>query len=153
MDFKDCVKFAKENPTCAISTIEGNQPRVRFVMVWRVDDTGFYFETEASKAFCKQLKRNPKVEVCFVLPKAFQYEESIQDPNEAQTMRLTGEVEFLDDLAMKAQILEDRPFLKDAGIEKPDDPELVLFRISKGEAFFWSLAYACRESEIPRIKF
>ena len=153
MDFKDCIKFAKANPTCAIATIEGNQPRVRFVMVWRVDDTGFYFETESSKSFCKQMKRNPKVEVCFVIPQAFNYEESIEDLTLSMTMRVTGEVEFVDDLALKAQCLEDRPFLKDAGIKGPDDPELVIFRIRKGEAFFWSLSDTCKESELPRIKF
>jgi pyridoxamine 5'-phosphate oxidase len=153
VNFKECIKFAKENPTCAIATVEGNQPRVRFVMVWRVDDTGFYFQTETPKAFCKQLKRNPEVEICFVIPQAFQYEESIEDLTKTMTMRVTGEVEFVDDLAIKAQCLKDRPFLKDAGIEKPDDPRLVLFRIRKGEAFFWSLSNTCKESEIPRIKF
>ncbi len=153
MNFQDCIKFAKANPTCAIATIEGDQARVRFVEVWRVDDTGFYFQTETPKSFYKQLKRNPKVEVSFVLTKAFQHEESMQDPHEAQTMRVTGEVELVDDLALKAKCLEDRPYLKNAGIEKPDDPRLVMFRIRKGEAFFWSLAYTCRESEIPRIRF
>ena len=54
---------------------------------------------------------------------------------------------------LRHKFLEDRPFLKDAGIEKPDDPRLVIFRIRKGEAFFWSLANTCKESEIPRIKF
>jgi pyridoxamine 5'-phosphate oxidase len=154
LNFQDCIKFAKENPTCAIATVEKDQARVRFVEVWRIDDSGFYFQTESSKAFCKQLKRNPKMEVCFILSKSFQHhEESIQDPTEAQTMRVTGEVEFVDDLALKTQCLEARPYLKNAGIEKPDDPKLVMFRICKGEAFFWSLAYTCRESEIPRIQF
>jgi pyridoxamine 5'-phosphate oxidase len=63
LNFQDCIKFAKENPTCAIATVEKDQARVRFVEVWRVDDSGFYFQTESSKAFCKQLKRNPKMEV------------------------------------------------------------------------------------------
>ena len=153
MNFQDCIKFAKANPTCAIATVEGDQARVRFVMVWRVDDTGFYFQTESPKTFYKQLKRDPKVEVCFVIPQAFQYEESIEDPTLTMTMRVTGEVEFVDDLTLKAQCLKGRPFLKEAGIEKPDDPRLVIFRIRKGEAFFWSLANTCRESEIPRIRF
>jgi uncharacterized pyridoxamine 5'-phosphate oxidase family protein len=153
MNFKDCIKFANDNATCSIATLEGDQPRVRFVELWRADNTGFYFQTESPKTFYKQLKRNPKVEVCFVIRKAFQHEESTANPTETMTMRLTGEVEFIDDLALKAQCLKDRPFLENAGIEKPDDPILVLFRIRKGEAFFWSLANTCRESEIPRIRF
>ncbi len=152
MDLQDCIKFANKNNACAIATLEGDQPRVRFVEVWRADNTGFYFQTESPKAFYKQLKRNPNVEVCFVIPKAFQHD-AASDPTEKMTMRLTGKVEFLDDKAIKAACLKARPFLKEAGIETPDDPRLILFRIPKGEIFFWSLANTCRESDIPRIRF
>jgi len=151
MDFQDCIKFASENATCSIATVEGDQPRVRYVALWRADNTGFYFQTESQKAFYKQMKSNGKVEVCF--RKTTEPTEGRPDPTEKTEMRVAGEVEFVDDLAIKAQILEDRPFLKTAGIEKPDDPHLVVFRIPKGEAFFWSLADTTRESEIPRIKF
>jgi uncharacterized pyridoxamine 5'-phosphate oxidase family protein len=68
-------------------------------------------------------------------------------------LRAAGEVEFLNDPALKAKVLEDRPFLKNMGIETPDDPRLAIFRIHKGEAFFWSMEFSGRESEIERIKF
>ena len=29
MEFKDCIKFANENPVTHIATVEGDQPRVR----------------------------------------------------------------------------------------------------------------------------
>ncbi|MFA6411379.1 MAG: hypothetical protein WCW53_01700 [Syntrophales bacterium] len=49
-------------------------------------------------------------------------------------LRVTGTVEFLDDAGLKEKVLADRPFLKQFGLT-PDHPDLVIFRISKGDAF------------------
>ena len=67
-------------------------------------------------------------------------------------MRVTGEVEFLDNAKLRARLLEERPFLK-ALMKSPSDPVLAIFRIPKGEAWFWSMAENMKEAEIPRIKF
>jgi pyridoxamine 5'-phosphate oxidase len=61
-------------------------------------------------------------------------------------------VEFLEDADLRARLLEERPFLK-ALMKSPGDPVLAIFRIPKGEAWFWSMAENMREAEIPRIKF
>jgi len=145
VDFQDCVKFANENPVCYIATAETSQPRVRALLLWFADDKGFYFQTQAVKAFCKQLKNNRKVEVCFYSPET--------DSTTGKMMRVAGEVEFIDDIALKTRVLEDRPFLKKMGIEKPEDPLLVVFRVYTGEAHFWTREYSMRESEIERIRF
>ena len=71
--------------------------------MWFADGNGFYFHTGATKEVCKQLKSNPKVEVCFYTP---------GDPQTAKMMRVAGEVEFIDDIALKTRLLEERPFLK-----------------------------------------
>jgi pyridoxamine 5'-phosphate oxidase len=68
-------------------------------------------------------------------------------------MRVAGKVEFLEDRALKAKVLEDRPFLKNMGISGPEDPRLAVFRLYTGEAFFWTMEYSMRESEIERIPF
>jgi uncharacterized pyridoxamine 5'-phosphate oxidase family protein len=109
------------------------------------DEKGFVFQTETVKAVCKQLKKNSKVELCF----------SGQEgtPSAGKVMRVTGEVKFVDDLALKKKIIEERPFLKSYGIDKPEDPRLVVFRIHQGEAYFWTMADNMKESEIKRIKF
>ena len=65
MDFQDCTKFANENKVCYMATVEGNEPRVRLLTLLFADDTGFYFQTGAYKAFYNQLKNNNKVQVCF----------------------------------------------------------------------------------------
>ncbi len=55
MDFNDCVKFANENKMCSLATADGDQPRVRAMGMHYADDTGFYFNTESTKALAKQL--------------------------------------------------------------------------------------------------
>ena len=67
-------------------------------------------------------------------------------------MRVTGEVESLNDPALRARLLEERSFLK-ALVKRPDDPLLAVFRIPNGEAWFWSMAENMREAQIPRIRF
>ena len=145
MSFQECIEFANENNTCYLATVEGDQPRVRAFALWFADDKGFYFQTESVKALCKQLKSNRKVELCFHARGA--------GSGVGKVLRVTGEVEFLDDIALRARVLEERPFLKGLGIEKPEDPLLVLFRVYQGEAYFWTMANNMKESEIERIKF
>lgn len=144
MDYQDCIKFANENPVCYIATADGEQPRVRGFLLWFADENGFYFHTGATKEVCNQLKTNPKVEVCFYAP---------GDPQTAKMMRVAGEVEFLDDIALKTRLLEERPFLKAIATGGPEDPLLVLFRVYNGEAHFWTMEDNLRESEIERITF
>jgi pyridoxamine 5'-phosphate oxidase len=128
MDFKDCVKFANETPVCYLATMDGDQPRVRALGFWFANDKGFYFQIGAMKDMYGQLQANRKVEACF------------WKPGEASgtMMRVAGEVEFLDDLKLKKKVLEDRPFLKEFGMTF-DHPGLIIFRIAKGEAYFWDM--------------
>jgi uncharacterized pyridoxamine 5'-phosphate oxidase family protein len=136
---QECINFATENPVCSLATVDGDQPRVRTFLLWRANESGFYFETFNPKDVYEQLKNNPKVEICF-----FNNESDLE---KAKTMRLTGEVEFLDDPDLKKQLLEDRPFLQDA------EPVLELFRVHSGEAFFWTMADVLKEKEIERVRF
>ena len=144
MDFQECVKFAHEHPLCHLATADGDQPRLRPMALWFADNTGFYFHTASEKALYKQLKNNNKVELSFYAGGTV-YTEKV--------MRVSGEVEFVDDIKLKTKVLKDRPFLKDTGIKGPEDPLLVIFRVYTGEAYFWTMAYSLRESEIEKIKF
>ena len=128
MDFKDCVKFANETPVCYLATMDGDQPRVRALGFWFANDKGFYFQIGAMKDMYGQLQANRKVEACFWKP----------GETSGTMMRVAGEVEFLDDLKLKKKVLEDRPFLKEFGMTF-DHPGLIIFRIAKGEAYFWDM--------------
>lgn len=138
MNFKDCINFANKVKDCAMATVEGSQPRVRMMGLWFADETGFYFQAWDFKGVYKQLKENPAVEFCF-------FNRSKENPYDV--MRVRGEVEFLEDIELKRKVLEDRPFLRKLGA-KNDDPRIVVFRISHGEASFWPEK---REGEYPGL--
>ena len=155
-NFQFCINFAIENPLCSIATMDGIQPRSRFIALWRADETGFYFQTETNKAFYGQIKKNPKLELCFPLFSVFKPgEENAEeaDLTEIVQMRVTGEAEFLNDMELNKKCLEDRPFLKGVGIDSPESPLLSLFRVAKGEIMLWRLMDSTKEALLPRIKF
>ncbi len=141
MDIKDCAKFANENATCYLATVDGDQPRVRALGMWFADETGFYFQAQSVKAMVKQLEKNPRVEVYFC-PKDF-----------SKVMRVSGQVKFITDTALRAKCIKDRPFVKNFGITEPDNPLLSVFQIYTGEAYFWTMADTMKEADLPRIKF
>jgi uncharacterized pyridoxamine 5'-phosphate oxidase family protein len=114
--------------------------------MWYADETGFYFHTGSMKPIYQQLKNNPKVEVCYWKP-------DLETGGTGTMMRVAGEVEFLDDVALRARLLEERPWLKDIGIASAEYTRLVIFRIAHGEAYFWTMAENMHETEIPRVKF
>jgi uncharacterized pyridoxamine 5'-phosphate oxidase family protein len=128
MTIKDCIKFTNQNPFCYLATTEGDQPRVRALGFWFADDSGFYFQTAAVKQFPQQLRRNPKTEVCF-----YRHEGTI-----GTMLRISGKVEFVNDIKLKERVLRERPFLKNFGLTI-ESPELVIFRIAHGKAHFWTM--------------
>ena len=141
MDFKDCVKFANENKTCYLATTEGDQPRVRALGMWYADETGFYFQSQTVKAMCKQLEKNPKVEVCYC------------NKDGSKVLRVYGKARFITDSKTRAKCIAERPFVKNFGITEPSNPLLAVFQVYTGEAYFWTGADSMKEAAIPRIKF
>lgn len=144
MDLQECIKFATENPACYLATIDDDQPRVRTVLMWFADKNGFYFAILSPKDVSKQLHKNPKVEICF-------YNNPPELQN-AKQMRLTGEVEFLDDAELKKKVYEERKFLDDlAG--KSVEPFMEVWLLASGEAHFWTLADVLKELDLERLQF
>jgi len=128
MNKQACIQFANETPICYLATTEGDQPRVRALGFWFADESGFYFQTGEIKSLYNQIKKNPKVEACF-----YKHENSI-----GTMLRVSGEVEFLDDRNLKEKVLIDRPFLRSFGLTI-DNPGLIIFRIAHGHAHFWTM--------------
>jgi uncharacterized pyridoxamine 5'-phosphate oxidase family protein len=112
--------------------------------MWYADESGFYFITLSPKAFSKQIKENPKVEVCFY-----------NNPPElagAKQMRVTGKIEFLTDEETLAKAYKERAFL-DQLAGRSLEEFVEAFRIAKGEAHFWTLQDVLKEPQLERIKF
>lgn len=142
MNLSDCAKFANENPVTYIATMDGDQPRVRAFLMWFADETGFYYHTGMQKSVCQQLLKNPKVELCFYAPAE----------DGGPMMRVAGEVEFLDDAALRERLVRERPWLLQI-VSGADDPGLAVFRVAHGEAYLWTMEYNMREAEAPRVRF
>jgi len=123
VELSDCLTFAGEHPICYLATEDGDQPRVRPLLLWFADTRGFYFMTMSPKQFSAQLHRNPKVEVCF-------YNGSGELP-EAKMMRLTGAVEFVDDAELVKKVSEERAALEGI-IGRPLEPIAEVFRLRRG---------------------
>ena len=100
MDLKDCISFATEHPICFLATEDGDQARVRALLLWFADQRGFYFMTMSPKGFSRQLHANPKVEVCF-------YNGASELPDSKQ-MRVTGLAEFVDDAELTHEVAQER---------------------------------------------
>jgi uncharacterized pyridoxamine 5'-phosphate oxidase family protein len=81
MDLQEYITFATENPVCQLARVEGDQPRVRTLLMWYADESGFYFQTLSPKDMRRQLRENPKVKLCFY--------NSAADLMDAKQMRLT----------------------------------------------------------------
>jgi pyridoxamine 5'-phosphate oxidase len=142
MDLQEIIEFTNQNQLCYVATNEGEQPRVRAFLMWFADETGFYFHSAVPKRVYKQLINNPRIEVCFYPPQT------------GKMLRVTGQVEFIDDLNLKKRLVAERPFLKEeAGMSGDADPKIAIFRIYTGEAWFWTMKDNMRESELETVKF
>ena len=144
MDLQDCIKFATENPVCYLATADGDQPRVRTWLLWYADESGFYFVPLASKQVFEQLRRNPKLELCFY--------NNAEDPAEWKQMRVMGEAEFLEDEENLEKAYQNRSFL-DPILGFSVKPLVRPFRVAAGEAYFWTLADNLKESEVEKLRF
>ena len=112
--------------------------------MWFADEKGFYFAILSTKNMSKQLHQNPKVEICFYNNPA--------ELADAKSMRLTGNIEFIDDPDIKKKAYEERKFLDDI-VGKSIEPYLEIIRLHAGDAHFWTMADVMKEKELEHLKF
>ena len=65
MTAQEMFRLINENPAFHLATVEGDQPRVRGMLLFRADENGFVFHTASTKDVYAQIKENPKAEMCF----------------------------------------------------------------------------------------
>lgn len=144
MNIQDCIKFAQENPVCCLATVEGDQPRVRNVLLWQADLTGFYFILMSPKKMSGQLKTNPKAELCF-----FNHP---SDMLRARQLRVAGVMELVNQPELQARAVHDRAFLEQF-TGKPVDHLLEVFRLTSCDAHFWTMPDVLHEATLEHVKF
>ena len=95
------------------------------MMMYRADASGLVFHTGNYKALSKQLLANKQVEVCF--------------DSQGTQVRVAGVAEIVEDMGLKKEIAEARPFLK-PWVEKHGYELLVVFRVTQCQAAVWTMA-------------
>ncbi len=122
----EVLEFATKNPVCSLATIDGNQPRVRTIMLYKADENGIIFCTGRDKAVHKQLQANPATELCF-----YNAEQGLQ-------VRIEGAVEMLDDLELKKKVVEAFSFLK-PWVESQGYEVMICYRLNNARAVTWTM--------------
>jgi pyridoxamine 5'-phosphate oxidase len=122
MDKKEILEFIAKNPMASLGTVEDDKARVRGMETFRADENGLIFYTRKSKDVFKQIVNNPEVEVCYFAG--------------GDQVRVRGKMEIVEDLDLKKEIAEKRPFLKSVFDESYEG--MGVMRL-KGKATTWSM--------------
>ena len=138
MNKEDVLGFVRQNPACTFATVDGDQPRARgFLSIFFEDDDRIFFTTSTRKKVGRQLEANRNVELCYIAPDGL------------RMLRITTEIEFVDDLQKKTEIVARQNYLK--GVD-PEDPTFRLLRVGSGQARFWSITDNMKEDLLEVIE-
>ena len=130
----EMFELMNANPAFHVATVEGDQPRVRAMLLYRADESGIVFHSGTTKDVYKQVSRNPKVELCF------------NDFTKNVQLRVSGTLEIVDDNRLKDEISNhpSRGFLKawrERGPIQDFYNTFVVFRLKEWDV---NRASACR---------
>ena len=121
----EVLRFLQDCGIFFVSTVDGNQPKVRpfsFVMEY---EGKLCFATSNQKPIYAQLKANPNVEICTA-------------SKDLQWLRLSGKAVFCTTTQNKAKALEILPILKN--MYSVDDNIFEVFYLENAVANFSSMA-------------
>ena len=131
MNKDEIFQAISKNPVFFLGTIDGDQPRVRGMLLYKADENGIIFHTAESKDLYKQVLKNPNAELCF-------------NCNGTQ-IRITGKLKVVDDNDLKDEICNHRSrnFLaqwKEDGSFKNIYEDLIVFSLEHGSIVTWTMA-------------
>ena len=109
---QEVYDFLKKVETYYLATVEGDQPRVRPFGTVDIFDGKLYIQTGKKKDVAKQLKANPKAEIC-----AFK---------DGKWLRISGELVEDDRREAKKHMLDNYPMLRRM-YDEDDGNTLVLY--------------------------
>lgn len=127
MSKDEMYQLMNTNPVFHLATVEGDQPRVRGMLLFRADENGIIFHTGSNKDVFKQIMNHPKAELCFQC--------------QGTQLRVSGDLEQVEDEKLREEIFNhpSRQFLqawKEQGIEGI----LQVFCMKNGTAVEWTMA-------------
>ncbi|MFC2091649.1 pyridoxamine 5'-phosphate oxidase family protein [Elusimicrobiota bacterium] len=125
MNKEEILGLINANQSCHLATCEGSQPHVRGMMCYKADESGIIFHTGNTKDLYKQIQSNPKVEICF-----FDQEKKTQ-------VRVVGNAVIKDEIELKKEIVQARPFMK-PWVDEKGYETLVVFQVTDCTAYVWT---------------
>ena len=111
------LKFLDEAQTYYLATVEGDQPRVRPFGTALIYKDKLYIQTGKIKLVSKQLKVNPKAEIC-----AFK---------DGKWLRIAGELVEDETREVKTLMLEKMPVLRNMYNEDDGNMQMLYFKNAK----------------------
>lgn len=136
MTKEEVIDFVNENPVCYLATVEGDAPHVRAMGMYKADERGILIQLSTVKGMYKELVRNPKVELCF--------------SGTGKQVRVSGTAEFIEDQALKEEVLKARPFLKPL-VDAQGWEVIKIFRVANGTATVWTMATNLEPREFVKL--
>ena len=118
------TRFLKDAGTYYLATVEGDQPRVRPFGTAHIFEGKLYIQTGKNKEVSKQLKANPKAEIC-----AFKG---------GKWIRVAGELIEDDRIEARISMLDAYPSLKK--MYAADDGNTTVFYFQNAEAVITSFS-------------
>lgn len=132
MNKQQIFDFCNNNLAFFLATVDGEEPRVRAMMLYKADENGFVFHTGPFKEVYQQIMKNAHVQLCF-----YNQEQNIQ-------IRVRGKLEMTNDRALKEEIANHptRMFMQNwkANCQTEEDfyNMFSVFRLSNGIANVWT---------------
>ncbi len=127
MTANEIYDLISRHPVFHLATMDGDQPRVRGMLLFRADERGIVFHTASTKDVYRQIMENPKAEMCFSC-------------GEVQ-IRVTGVLELNEDPVLREEIFAhpSRKFLQ-AWKENGIDDLMQVFVMKDCTAVTWTMA-------------
>ena len=134
MEKEQVFEIINRNPVMFLATVEGAEPRVRGMMLYKADESGIVFHTGPYKDVYRQIIENPNVQICF-----YDAAQNIQ-------VRIRGVLEKIDDRSVKEEIAghPSRKFMQGwkANCKTMDEfyNMFSVFNLKNGLANVWTFA-------------
>lgn len=114
----EALECIKNMDTIHLATYGDGKPHVRPVTLIRFEDK-FWIATGAQDAKISQIKQNPNIEFCLLLPK----------DKTTGYIRCSGTAKIIDDKPTRRRLADGIPFFKEHWQAGPDDPTFALLHI------------------------
>ena len=111
------ITFLDEAQTYYLATLEGDQPRVRPFGTALIFNDKLYIQTGKVKPVSKQLKANPKAEICAFM--------------DGRWLRISGELIEDETREVKTLMLQKMPMLRNMYNEDDGNMQMLYFKNAK----------------------